>query len=199
MPAMKKGIGILLVLAGIVLIAFPFYKEWEENKELRALEDALSLIENADGEVDLSALENLTLSQDAVENVLELEIPYIDMNHHVLDETTDKNLSLALTQIKENQTPGMGNFTIAGHRGYRDGRHFSNLDEVPVGELAYLHTKDKTYVYEIVSLEVIEATDVDVLDDKEDLKELTLITCTVTGRQRIAVKGKLIEEVSKSS
>lgn len=196
---MKKGIGILLVLAGIVLIAFPFYKEWEENKELRALEDALSLIENADGEVDLSALENLTLSQDAVENVLELEIPYIDMNHHVLDETTDKNLSLALTQIKENQTPGMGNFTIAGHRGYRDGRHFSNLDEVPVGELAYLHTKDKTYVYEIVSLEVIEATDVDVLDDKEDLKELTLITCTVTGRQRIAVKGKLIEEVSKSS
>lgn len=199
MPAMKKGIGILLVLAGIVLIAFPFYKEWEENKELRALEDALSLIENADGEVDLSALENLTLSQDAVENVLELEIPYIDMNHHVLDETTDKNLSLALTQIKENQTPGMGNFTIAGHRGYRDGRHFSNLDEVPVGELAYLHTKDKTYVYEIVSSEVIEATDVDVLDDKEDLKELTLITCTVTGRQRIAVKGKLIEEVSKSS
>lgn len=196
---MKKGIGILLVLAGIVLIAFPFYKEWEENKELRALEDALSLIENADGEVDLSALENLTLSQDAVENVLELEIPYIDMNHHVLDETTDKNLSLALTQIKENQTPGMGNFTIAGHRGYRDGRHFSNLDEVPVGELAYLHTKDKTYVYEIVSSEVIEATDVDVLDDKEDLKELTLITCTVTGRQRIAVKGKLIEEVSKSS
>ncbi len=109
----------------------------------------------------------------------------------------DKNLSLALTQIKENQKPGLRNFTIAGHRGYRDGRHFSNLDEVPVGEMAYLHAKEKTYAYEITSSEVIEATDVDVLDDQENLNKLTLITCTVSGRQRVAVKGKLIEEISK--
>lgn len=197
---MKKTIGISLMLAGILLIAYPFYKEWEEAKEVRALENALALIESSeDGEVDLSTIEDLTLSQEALENVLELEIPYIDMNHQVLDQTTDKNLSLALTQIKENQTPGIGNFTIAGHRGYRDGRHFSNLDEVPVGEKAYLHTKNKTYVYEITSSEVIEATDVDVLDDQEDLKELTLITCTISGRQRVAVKGKLIDEIPKDS
>lgn len=197
---MKKTIGISLMLAGILLIVYPFYKEWEEAKEVRALENALALIENSgDGEVDLSMIEDLTLSQESVENVLELEIPYIDMNHHVLDKTTDKNLSLALTQIKEEQTPGIGNFTIAGHRGYRDGRHFSNLDEVPLGEKAYLHTKDTTYVYEITSSEVIEATDVDVLDDQEDLKELTLITCTVSGRQRVAVKGKLIDEIPKDS
>lgn len=197
---MKKTIGISLMLAGILLIVYPFYKEWEEAKEVRALENALALIENSgDGEVDLSMIEDLTLSQESVENVLELEIPYIDMNHHVLDKTTDKNLSLALTQIKEEQTPGIGNFTIAGHRGYRDGRHFSNLDEVPLGEKAYLHTKDTTYVYEITSSEVIEATDVDVLDDQEDLKELTLITCTVSGRQRVAVKGKLVDEIPKDS
>lgn len=197
---MKKTIGISLMLAGILLIAYPFYKEWEEAKEVRALENALALIESSeDGEVDLSMIEDLTLSQEALENVLELEIPYIDMNHQVLDQTTDKNLSLALTQIKESQTPGIGNFTIAGHRGYRDGRHFSNLDEVPVGEKAYLHTKNKTYVYEITSSEVIEATDIDVLDDQEDLKELTLITCTISGRQRVAVKGKLIDEIPKDS
>lgn len=193
---MKKALGILLVIAGIALISYPFYMEWEQNKEVRALEKALSLI--AEGEdVDVSEMEDLTLSKEAIENVLELEIPYIDMNHHVLDTTTDKNLSIALTQIKEKQTPGVGNFTIAGHRGYRDGRHFSNLDEVPVGEIAYLHTKDTTYAYEIVSSEVIKATDIDVLNDQEDLNELTLITCTVSGRQRVAVKGNLIEEIPK--
>lgn len=55
------------------------------------------------------------------------------MNQLVLDETTDENLNITLTQIKKDQTPGVGNFTIAGHRGYRDGRHFSNLSKVPIG------------------------------------------------------------------
>lgn len=193
---MKKIIGIVLVIVGIVLITIPFYTEWEQSKELRALENALSLIEDAGGEdVDLSAVEDLSLSKESLENVLELEIPYIDMNHLVLDETTDHNLNIALTQIKENQVPGIGNFTIAGHRGYRDGRHFSNLDKVPVGEMAYLHTKDKTYAYEIISSEVIEETDIDVLNDAEDLNELTLITCTVSGAKRVAVKGNLVEEI----
>ena len=195
---MKNTVGFLLLFIGVLLIAYPFYKEWEQNKEVRALEEALSLIENADGnEVDLTNIEDLTLSKDEVENVLELEIPFIDMKHLVLDKTTDENLNIALTQIKQNQTPGSGNFTIAGHRGYRDGRHFSNLSSVPVGEMAYLHTKDKTYVYEIVSSEVIEDTDVQVLDDHDDLDELTLITCTISGKNRVAVKGNLVEEISK--
>lgn len=195
---MKNTVGFLLLFIGLLLIAYPFYKEWEQNKEVRALEEALSLIENADGdEVDLTNIEDLTLSKDEIENVLELEIPFIDMNHLVLDKTTDENLNIALTQIKQNQTPGIGNFTIAGHRGYRDGRHFSNLSSVPVGEMAYLHTKDKTYAYEIVSSEVIEDTDVQVLDDHDDLNELTLITCTVSGKNRVAVKGNLVEEISR--
>lgn len=195
---MKNTVGFLLLFIGVLLIAYPFYKEWEQNREVRALEEALSLIENADGnEVDLTNIEDLTLSKDEVENVLELEIPFIDMKHLVLDKTTDENLNIALTQIKQNQTPGSGNFTIAGHRGYRDGRHFSNLSSVPVGEMAYLHTKDKTYVYEIVSSEVIEDTDVQVLDNHDDLDELTLITCTISGKNRVAVKGNLVEEISK--
>lgn len=195
---MKNTIGGLLLLVGLLLIAYPFYKEWDHNKELRALEEALSLIADAGEEdVDLSEIEDLTLSQDELENVLELEIPFIKINQLVLNETTDENLNIALTQIKENQTPGAGNFTIAGHRGYRDGRHFSNLAKVPVGEMAYLHTKDKTYAYEITSSEVIEATDVGVLDDQKGQDELTLITCTVSGKNRVAVKGNLVETISR--
>lgn len=194
---MKKIIGITLLVAGCLFIAYPFYKEWDQNKEVRALEEALALI--ADGEaqdVDLSEIEDLNFSKNELENVLELEIPFLNMNQLVLDETTDENLNIALTQIKTNQTPGVGNFTIAGHRGYRDGRHFSNLSKLPVGELAYLHTKDKTYSYEITSSEVIEATDVQVLDDQEGEDEITLITCTVSGKNRVAVKGKLVETIS---
>lgn len=195
---MKKAIGILLLVTGIALIAYPFYLEWADKKELRALEEAFALISESDGEnVDLSTIENLSFSQDEVKDTLQLEIPFIDLKQHVLSETTDEKLNIALTQIKKNQTPGTGNFTIAGHRGYRDGRHFSNLAKVPVGEKVYLHTADMTYVYELTSSEVIEPTYVEVLDDEKGKDELTLITCTVSGAKRVAVKGVLVDQYKK--
>lgn len=201
MVKMKKGrllFGILFLLVGLILIAIPFYHEWQQGKGTAALEEALSLIAESDGaSVDLTAIDNLPFSEEELKNVLELEIPYIGIKQRVLSQTTEENLAIALTQIKENQVPGKGNFTIAGHRGYRDGRHFSNLAEVPTGEKVYLHTEDQTFVYEIISSEVIEPTDVGVLDDEDGLNEITMITCTITGAQRVAVKGKLVDIVGK--
>lgn len=195
---MKKIIGILFLVVGVVLISLPFYIEWSDKQEVKALEEALSLISESDGEnVDLSEIGNLSLSEDEIRNVMELEIPFIQLNQHILSETTEANLNIALTQIKKEQTPGSGNFTIAGHRGFRDGRHFSNLSKVPVGEKIYLHTADMTYVYELKSSEMVEPTFVEVLEDAVGKDEITLITCTISGANRIAVKGDLVDSYKK--
>ncbi|MCM3112944.1 class D sortase [Lederbergia lenta] len=192
----KFMIGIVFSLAGLTLILFPLYQEWQQGKELRALEDALSLISESNGaDVDLSAIEDLSLTEDQLKGVLELEIPTIGLKQKVLEETTEDNLNIALTQIKREQVPGFGNFTIAGHRGYRDKRHFSRLPKVKVGEKVYLYAGNKTFVYEVTSSSKIEPTAVETLDDREDKNEITLITCTVTGSDRIAVKGELIETI----
>ncbi|WP_060207601.1 class D sortase [Sporosarcina koreensis] len=195
----KAVVGILFLLAGLVLVSFPLYVEWNQSKEVKAMEQALSLIAEWDGvePVPLQQIEHLTLTQEQLDNVMELEIPFIHMKQHILNETTDENLNIALTQIKPDQQPGVGNFTIAGHRGYRDGRHFSNLSKVPIGEKIQLHAGDKTYVYEITSKEVIQPTFVEVLDDSEGKNEITLITCTVSGKERVAVKGELVESMER--
>lgn len=195
---MKKWIGLLVIFLGLGLIAYPFYAEYEQNKEVQALEEAMELIMSTDEgkEVDLSEIEHLPFTEEEIRNVMELEIPYLNIRHKVLDTTTPENLNLALTQIKEEQTPGEGNFTIAGHRGYRDGRHFSNLAEVPIGEEVYLHVGSTKYVYQITDRDVVEATDVHVLDDREGIDELTMITCTISGKQRVAVRAKLLDIVS---
>ena len=191
---MKKWLALLMIVGGITLIIYPFFKEQQYNKELRELENALSLVANAENNhTELEELEDFKFSKEELSNVMELEIPYIHIKQLVLDRTTDENLNIALTQIKENQQPGEGNFTIAGHRGYRDGRHFSKLEQVPVGENVFLHAKNKVYKYEIVSSEIIEATDIEVLDNQAGKNEITLITCTVSGKQRVAVKGILKE------
>lgn len=199
MKSKRSLFGILFLLTGLVLVSFPLYMEWDQNKEVKAMEEALSLIAESDGTepVVLEGIENLSFTKEQLERVMELEIPYIDMKQHVLDETTDTNLNIALTQIKPDQQPGIGNFTIAGHRGYRDGRHFSNLAKVPAGEKVYLHVGDKTYIYEITDSSVIEPTQVDVLDDEAGKNEITMITCTVSGKQRVAVKGQLVGETDR--
>ena len=199
MKSKRSLFGILFLLTGLVLVSFPLYIEWDQNKEVKAMEQALSLIAESDGTepVVLEGIENLSFTKEQLERVMELEIPYIDMKQHVLDETTDANLTIALTQIKPDQQPGIGNFTIAGHRGYRDGRHFSNLAKVPAGEKVYLHVGDKTYIYEITDSSVIEPTQVDVLDDEAGKNEITMITCTVSGKQRVAVKGQLVGETDR--
>lgn len=191
--------GILFLLTGLVLVSFPFYMEWEQNKEVKAMEQALFMIAESDGTapIDLTEIKDLSLTEEQLNKVMELEIPFIQMKQHILDETTDENLNIALTQIKKEQQPGIGNFTVAGHRGYRDGRHFSNLAKVPVGEKVYLHSGNQTFVYEITDLSVIEPTFVEILDDQEGKNEITLITCTVSGKKRVAVKGELIDQLDR--
>lgn len=186
-------LGILFLCIGIGLISIPLYHEWKQAREVEALEEALALIASTDGPVDLSTIKNLPFTADEIEGVLELEIPSIDLKQKILLETSEKNLSVSLTQIKPNQTPGRGNFTIAGHRGYRGDRHFRNLPEVQIGEKVLLHTEEETFVYKVTSSDVIEPTDVEVLEDVEGKDEITLITCTVSGQQRIAIKGELID------
>ncbi|WP_033541740.1 class D sortase [Planococcus sp. CAU13] len=198
MSPFRKLIGICCLLGGLTCIAIPVATEWRHMQEVNELEEAISMVAaSQESNVDTIETEADGFSATELQEIMELEIPSLDLKQYVLNETTPENLNLALTQIKEKQVPGKGNFTIAGHRGYRDGRHFSNLDEVADDELIYLHAGENTYIYKVTSKETIEATDVHVLEDNGVSSEITLITCTPSGKKRIAVKGELIDEVSK--
>ncbi|GAA0441448.1 class A sortase [Lentibacillus halophilus] len=188
----KKTAGISFIIIGLTLLAIPLYYEWDKQQETKAMEEAMTLISESDnGDVDLSSVDNLTVPKEQLEKTLKLEIPAIDLKQKVLPKTTEENLSIALTQIKSEQTPGDGNFTIAGHRGYRGDRHFRNLPDAPVGSEVILHQGNEEFTYTITSSNVIEPTDVDILKSQQDQDQITLITCTIDGKQRIAVQGTL--------
>lgn len=95
-----------------------FYHEWKTGKEIDRLTQAVNLISNE------ASAQVMKEEFEYAKDVIWLEIPDIDLNQMVLPETTEDNLNVGLTQIKPNQTPGEGNFTIAGHRGYRGDRFF---------------------------------------------------------------------------
>ncbi|TSB48560.1 class D sortase [Alkalicoccobacillus porphyridii] len=178
--------GMVSILIGLILVSIPFYHEWQTGKEIDQLTQAVNLISN-----DARAAE-VAEEFEYAKDIIWLEIPDIDLNQMILPETTEETLNLGLTQIKPNQVPGEGNFTVAGHRGYRGDRFFRNLPDVPIGATVNLIVENKTYTYEITSSEIIEPTQTDILLDEEGKNEITLITCTVDGKQRIALKGDLV-------
>ena len=118
-----------------------------------------------------------------------LKISKINLEEAVKEGSTKGVLSSALGHVENTALPGEdGNCCIAGHRNYVFGKYFNRLDEVTVGDVIELKTKDSLYIYEVVSTEVVEPEEVSVLDYAEG-KNLTLITCTpfMVGTHRLIV------------
>lgn len=183
---MRIWLGVFLFCVGIGLIMYPMYFHYKQGNEIAQLEQALQQIESNEDDGDNSDTE---LLQDTIR----LIIPSIELNQPILPTTTEDNLNVALTQIKSNQEVGSGNFTIAGHLSTKEGRHFNQLPNVQVGAVVQLLKDEKLFTYKVDSKHIVEATDVAILNDKEEISEITLITCTPDGTQRLAVKGHLVQ------
>ncbi|PAD35248.1 class D sortase [Terribacillus saccharophilus] len=191
---MKKGkliAGVVFLLLGVALVATPLSIERMHAKEVNELEKAFASIEAGDVP-QVGEEKNQKWSENELADMMKLEIPSIELEQYVLNETTDENLAAALTQIKTNQNPAKDNFSIAGHRGYRGDRFFRQLPEVKAGAEIKLQDKDATYIYEVDSVKIVEPNDIAILENT-DKPEITLVTCTLSGKQRVAVTGKLIE------
>ena len=184
---------ILLLLLGIACIIYPYMMHQKQEEEMKQLQKALEDIQEMgkmDGQDPLNS--SLSLDEDDLYNTVKLYIPTIELNAPVLPKTTKEYLNIALTQIKKNQVPGQGNFTIAGHNSAVYGRHFNRLHELNIGDEIQLIDGEKVFIYQVDSKRVIDSSEVDVLNDTHDKNEITLITCTVTGTKRLVVKGHRI-------
>ncbi|MBP3041750.1 sortase [Bacillaceae bacterium Marseille-Q3522] len=86
---------------------------------------------------------------------------------------------------------------IAGHRGYHGKSFFLHLPEVTAGDEVYLKTDSQTFIYEIDRIQTIKPSQVEIVQDSNDKNEITLITCTISGINRIAVQGSLMEVIQR--
>ncbi|MBD3107154.1 class D sortase [Bacillus sp. AGMB 02131] len=185
---MRSTVGRVLLFLGALFICFPLFYLQKQAADIRYIEEALQLVDK--GEWDAIDEEHLSIDAEELAKGIILSIPAIQLEELVLSKATKENLSVALAQIKDNQEPGQGNYTVAGHRSIVKGRHFNRLPEIKIGDVIYLKTSEEIFEYTVASKKTIEKTDVDVLADSDQI-EITLITCTEDGKKRIAVKGLL--------
>ena len=129
-----------------------------------------------------------------------LEIPKINVNQIVVQGTNDAQLQLGPGHYTQTPLPGQaGNVGIAGHR-TTWARPFYNLNALVKGNKIILSTVNGTFTYSVTSSQIVNPTDVAVLNPTPDAT-LTLTTCNprFSAAQRLVVQAVLTSSATATA
>ena len=142
-------------------------------------------------------LEVLNMYDDDVMGYI--EIPAIDCYLPIYHGTDEETLLKGVGHIEQTSLPVGGTSThavLTGHTGLSTSELFTNLIDLEIGDVFYIHILNETLTYKIYETEVIEPDDISklVIENGRDL--VTLVTCTPYGvnSHRLLVKGERAEE-----
>lgn len=120
-----------------------------------------------------------------------LNIPRLEINYPVLAETSEELLKISVNKYWGPAPNEVGNYCIVGHN-YKNKTMFGRLNEITNGDVIELtDNSGRTITYTVYDRYVVEPTDTRCTSQLTNGKrEITLITCTNYGQQRLIVKGR---------
>ena len=127
-----------------------------------------------------------------------IAIPEVEINLPIFKGLDNVNLFYGAGTMKANQKMGEGNYSLASHHIFTAENAsqmlFSPLVNAKAGMKIYLTDKDKVYTYEIREVKHVTPDRVDEIEDRDGIKEITLVTCVDSdATERIIVKGDFKE------
>lgn len=193
----KKIISTVLILIGLVLLSYPkigdIYTSYQQEKLIRQWQKNMDMIDTISFEEEQKQdpEEDTKKNQEGI-----LTIEKIDLKLPILKGATRKNMLISVTSLENTGKPGeVGNYVLSAHRNHTYGKNFNRLDELEEGDQIVVDTGKNTYEYTVVKKIYVNPDELWVLNSKENIKEITLITChpMIKPTQRLIVKGELTE------
>lgn len=215
-----KTLGNLVIFLGVCLIlaagALIGYNLWDEDRADHSAQEALDSLmlslpqETVSDHVtpDTAAPEvteppeaevipphilnpDLTMPETVIKGVAYvgvLEIPDLKLE---LPIASQWNLNTSKTApCRYTGSAYSNNMVLAGHN-YQ--KHFGKLSSLPIGsQIRFTDMEGNVFLYEIIELETIQATDIDGMCQGD--WDLTLFTCTIGGRARSAVRCSKLDD-----
>lgn len=204
-----KTLFIVLVIAFIVvslLIAIKYWKSYQNentNKEvvskfLESIKQTQNSNNVQEQNQDLNgSIQNVTLNGYKVIGVI--KIPKIGIEYPIVEvETynpadTNEPMKTAIVKYWGGKVNEYGNLSVAGHN-YYNGTMFGKTRKLEIGDIVELtDLNNKTIQYEIYKKFTTDPNDVTILaSNNDEIREVTLITCTNGNRNRLILKAKEI-------
>lgn len=211
----------LSILLICLLSSYYIYAEYDRNKSEEVSQVLLSDMQNdsttkgttkddaiiivlseaeadeAEVEIEDKDMVSTTVGDTTYTTEAVVRIPKIGVNYPVISETSDELLEISVNRywpepdkLKPNE---VGNYCIVGHN-YRNGKMFGRLNELENGDIVELEDlTGKTIEYAVYNKYIVSPTDTKCTSQLTNgRRELTLITCTNYGTQRLVVKCKEI-------
>lgn len=188
---MKKLKSNILILAGIIILisafSFKLIHFIEENKSKSELESKVQDIKS-----------NNISSKDVYKDIKsgdklgKISIPSLSIEGVIVEGTENEEIAHNVGHFKDTALPGEnGNFSVAGHNSTVYTNVFNNIDKIENGDEILVDALNGSFVYEVVDKFVVEPEETSVLNGYSDKKEITIVTCTSKGKERLIVKGLL--------
>lgn len=113
-----------------------------------------------------------------------IEIPrtdtYLPISHGTDAETLEKSVGHVIGSSLPIGGEG-SHAVLSGHSGMSDQRMFSDLENLHLGDIFYLHILDETLAYKVTGIETVLPEDTSLLGINAEKDMVTLVTCTPFG------------------
>jgi sortase A len=213
-----RSIGVVLLVAGVLVILFVAYELWGTGLTTKSHQNALR--QQFEKELHAHHVSSTTTTAPQgtgsttpttapISNVQPaappaapgqpigiIDIPKIGINYVAVQGTDETDLERGPGHYSNTSLPGNpGNAAFAGHR-TTYAAPFYNLDQLAPGDSIYITTTQGRFQYVVSKTLVVDPTDVAVLDDTPT-PTLTLTTCNprFSAATRMVVKASLVSPV----
>lgn len=222
-------LAVFAIVLGVGLALYPFASQWLYQRQVQYLPGELSssrMEEEMEEAVEYNRLlyqgserladpfaqqeEEESIGYEELLNPLGdgqmgiLEIPKLELSLPIFHGTDERVLQEGVGHLKASSLPTGGENThsvLSAHAGLPGKRLFSDLEQMEIGDVFYLHILDRTLCYEVDQILVVEPQEMEELyiRDGEDL--VTLMTCTPYGinSHRLLVRGHRVVEAAAAS
>ena len=128
------------------------------------------------------------------ESIGYITIPKIDVNLPIYNGTSAAVLERGVGHIDQTSYPIGGESThsvLTGHRGMPNAVLFTDLDELEIGDVFYLHVLDEVLAYKVDQVKIVEPDETEDLNIIEGMDYCTLVTCHpyAVNTHRLLVRG----------
>ena len=219
------GVSILVFLLALVGTLYPVISDYwntrhqsevhvEYEKQMESMEDSelTAALEAANAynaalrpvRYTKAALDAAAVGYDDLLNLYGngimayVEIPKIHVNLPIYHGTTTEVLEKGIGHLTGSSLPigGVGNHAVlTGHSGVAGQRLFSDLDQLEIGDVFFIHVLNQQLAYEVRAIDTVLPEDTKLLTSVDGKDKCTLVTCTPFGvnTHRLLVQGERIE------
>lgn len=176
------AMGLILILGSVSL---NLYTKYKESEAINNLKQKIEVKDDSDENKEIKIGDEIAL----------IDIDSVDISSVIVNGIGKEQIRHYIGHFENTPMPGeTGNFSIAGHSSTIYNNVFNNLKNIKVGDDIVITTIDAKFIYKVSEVFESEPSNMSVLDQDNEIKEMTIVTCTKDGKERLIVKAVLDEK-----